>query len=101
MSAAINIVRLQGTRIPLSPEVICGLSFQITLDSSEQQVERKYAALRKAVELVSQRVANAFHGVPQFPVLFGAVGPSATCAGALGGVTLTDPMNTFEMAALF
>jgi len=71
MSAADNRAQLQGTQIQLPPEIISGFNIQIALDSSDQRVEDKYAALRRAIELVGQRVPNAFNGLPNLPVFFG------------------------------
>ncbi len=72
VSAEANLVRLQGTRVLLPPELIAGLNVHVTLDSSDQRVESKYAALRNAVELVGRRVPNAFLGLNTLPVYFGA-----------------------------
>lgn len=71
MGFADNLAALKGTRITLPPEAISGLTLNIVLDSSNQNHDDKYAALRSAVERVSTKVPNAFQGLANLDVYFG------------------------------
>lgn len=58
MSAQDNYPLLQGTRVPMAPVDMGGLMVQVTLDSSDQKVEDKLGALRKAIETILGRIGG-------------------------------------------